>query len=173
MVPQEAELVEHNKWMVALVDLVVHGLWRWRRWWCRCMLLMDQVVLVVQVVLVFKFQQHSDPSCSFIYFGVQDQQRNWFRNWWDLLDQEYWFAGGGGGGASGTSFGAGGAGGGAPGGPLHHQVTWYGGDYILSISGVVNTGGGGGGHDSRPHDPGPGSVVVKEVLVLSSSHIPT
>ena len=72
-----------------------------------------------------------------------------------------------------TSFGAGGAGGGAPGGnnPPSSEPGIR--DYILSISGVVNTGGG-GGHDSRPQDPGPrGGQGGSGIVLISYQHINT
>ena len=74
-----------------------------------------------------------------------------------------------------TNFGAGGAGGGAPGGnnPPSSEPGIR--DYILSISGKVNTGGGGGGHDSHHKILDP--VVVKRWFwycpYLISSHINT
>tara|TARA_R100000482_G_scaffold9479_1_gene2830 strand:+ start:87 stop:326 length:240 start_codon:yes stop_codon:yes gene_type:complete len=60
MVPQEAELVEHMVMMVALAPVVVLLMEAAAVVVPVPKLLMDQVVLAVQEVLVFKFQQYSE-----------------------------------------------------------------------------------------------------------------
>ena len=82
MVPQEAELVEHMVMMVALAPAVVLLMEAAAVVVPALKLLMDQVVLVVQEVLVFKFQQYSETH----YLLLDLDQHHYQVVDWELQD---------------------------------------------------------------------------------------